>query len=36
MVRFKGDDTKAKEPYKGLQPLLARDVADTVAYVASR
>jgi NADP-dependent 3-hydroxy acid dehydrogenase YdfG len=35
-VRFKGDDAKAKEPYKGLQPLLARDVADTVAYVASR
>jgi len=36
LVRFKGDNTKAKETYKGLQPLVARDVADTVAYTASR
>jgi 3-hydroxy acid dehydrogenase/malonic semialdehyde reductase len=36
LVRFKGDSGKASEPYKGLDPLVARDVADTVAYAASR
>jgi NADP-dependent 3-hydroxy acid dehydrogenase YdfG len=36
LVRFKGDTGKASEPYKGLEPLLARDVADAVAYAASR
>lgn len=36
IVRFKGDDEKAKSVYKGLQPLTAQDIADTIWWVASR
>jgi len=36
LVRCKGDSGKASEPYKGLEPLVARDVADAIAYAASR
>jgi len=36
IVRFGGDKTKADEAYKGLTPLTGADIADTVAYVASR
>ena len=35
MVRFKGDDTKAKNVYKGIEPLKAEDVAEVVYYCAN-
>lgn len=36
IVRFKGDDEKAKSVYKGLQPLTAQDIAETIWWVANR
>lgn len=36
IVRFKGDDEKAKNVYKGLQPLTAHDIAETIWWVANR
>jgi len=36
IVRFKGDDEKAKSVYKGLHPLTAQDIAETIWWVASR
>lgn len=35
MVRFKGDETKAKQVYDGFIPLYAEDVADVTYYCAS-
>jgi NADP-dependent 3-hydroxy acid dehydrogenase YdfG len=35
LVRYKGDAEKAGGVYKGFQPLLAEDVADTIHYCAS-
>jgi 3-hydroxy acid dehydrogenase/malonic semialdehyde reductase len=35
MVRFKGDEKKAKDFYAGLTPLAAEDVADSVLYCAT-
>lgn len=35
MVRFKGDETRAKGVYEGFTPLSAEDVADTVGYCLS-
>ena len=35
-VRFKGDTEKAKEVYKGLQPLKPEDVAEIIHFVVSR
>lgn len=32
MVRFKNDEQKAKETYKGFTPLTAKDIADTAYY----
>ncbi len=34
-VRFKGDKEKAKNVYKGYQPLTGEDVADVVYFVSS-
>ena len=36
LVRFKGDQAKAKKPYEGVQPLTAEDVAEIIFWVASR
>lgn len=36
VVRFNGDEDRAKTVYKGLQPLLPEDIAETVYWVASR
>lgn len=36
LVRFKGDEERAKQVYKGLQPLTAEDIAETAWWVASR
>lgn len=36
IVRFKGDEDRAKKVYLGLQPLTATDIAETIWWVASR
>jgi len=35
-VRFKGDRVKADNVYKGLTPLYAEDIAETILFMASR
>ncbi|MDR0961757.1 MAG: SDR family oxidoreductase [Mediterranea sp.] len=35
LVRFKGDEARAAKVYEGMQPLVADDIADAVAYVLS-
>ena len=32
LVRFKGDEEKSANVYKGFEPLVAEDIADTIAY----
>lgn len=36
LVRFKGDVEKAKNTYKGMQPLIASDIADLVLFALTR
>ena len=36
LVRFKGDAQKAENVYKGLTPLYANDIAESILYMASR
>jgi len=36
MVRFDGDENRAKKVYEGLQPLKPEDVAETIYWVAHR
>jgi NADP-dependent 3-hydroxy acid dehydrogenase YdfG len=36
IVRFKGDEAKAKKVYEGVEPLTAEDIAETLVWVASR
>ena len=35
-VRFGGDEKKAKETYKGVQPLTGEDIADCIAFAVTR
>ena len=36
LVRFKGDEARAKAPYMGLKPLIAEDVADAILFAVTR
>ena len=36
LVRFKGDAARAKKPYEGTHPLVAKDIAEILVWVASR
>ncbi len=36
MVRFKGDEARAQNAYKGLTPLQAEDIAETIYWAATR
>ncbi|MFN8712448.1 MAG: SDR family oxidoreductase [Bacteroidota bacterium] len=36
LVRFKGDEQRAKSVYAGLQPLTAEDIAETIFWVVNR
>lgn len=36
LVRFRGDKERAEKVYKGVTPLTAQDVAETILWVASR
>lgn len=36
IVRFKGDEARAKKTYEGTNPLTAEDIADILVWVASR
>ena len=36
IVRFDGDETRAKKVYEGLQPLRPEDIAETIYWTASR
>ena len=36
VVRFKGDESRAKNVYAGMNPLTAADIAETLVWVASR
>jgi NADP-dependent 3-hydroxy acid dehydrogenase YdfG len=35
-VRFGGDEALAKKPYEGMTPLTAEDIADCIAWAATR
>jgi len=36
IVRFKGDEVRAKKVYDGFEPLVANDIAETIWFVISR
>lgn len=36
VVRFKGDEERARKVYEGMNPLLAEDIADILVWIASR
>ena len=36
LVRFKGNENKAKQVYDGFTPLLAQDIAETILFVLTR
>jgi NADP-dependent 3-hydroxy acid dehydrogenase YdfG len=36
MVRFKGDETRASNVYKGMKPLVAEDIADLILFTLTR
>ncbi|MBA4411047.1 MAG: SDR family NAD(P)-dependent oxidoreductase [Bacteroidota bacterium] len=36
LVRFRGDQEKADQVYKGFTPLTAKDIAETILFIANR
>ncbi len=36
VVRFKGDEARAKSVYQGMEPLTAEDIAETLVFMAGR
>jgi 3-hydroxy acid dehydrogenase / malonic semialdehyde reductase len=36
MVRFRGDEERAKRVYDGIEPLTAEDIAECIAFIALR
>jgi 3-hydroxy acid dehydrogenase / malonic semialdehyde reductase len=36
LVRFKGDGSRAKEPYRGMTPLSGKDVAEAILFMITR
>ena len=36
LVRFNGDEARARKVYDGVEPLVARDIADCITWVATR
>jgi NADP-dependent 3-hydroxy acid dehydrogenase YdfG len=36
IVRYHGDEKKAKSVYEGIQPLMAKDIAEVAYFAASR
>ena len=36
VVRFKGDQQRADNVYKGFKPLMAEDIAETILFMATR
>ncbi len=36
VVRFKGDEARAKKVYDGLEPLIAQDIAEAIWFAVSR
>ena len=36
LVRFGGDEERARSVYRGMRPLTAEDIADCIAWVATR
>ena len=36
LVRFKGDEEKARAVYKGVKPMVAEDIADCVMFALTR
>jgi 3-hydroxy acid dehydrogenase/malonic semialdehyde reductase len=36
LVRFRGDEEKAKKVYEGVTPLAATDIAEIIVFAASR
>jgi len=36
VVRFKGDEERAKKVYEGFEPLVAADIAETIWFIVSR
>lgn len=36
VVRFKGDEARAKKVYEGFEPLVAADIAETIWFIVSR
>jgi NADP-dependent 3-hydroxy acid dehydrogenase YdfG len=35
-VRFRGDTVRAGQVYRGVEPLVAQDIAETLVWMASR